>query len=283
MERDPIEYVIEIPFDPQLHLGPLSLRWYGLIITVAAGLGWWIARQYAPHAGITPDDVDKIALVAIICGVIGTRALHVAEEWADVYSKDPWLAPQMWRGGGSVWGSIIGGIAGGVGMGFYYKIPKLPLLDVGTMGLIAGQLLGRMANVVNGEHTKVATDVPWAFLYTNPATMAVKNTDGVTYPAHPSPVYEMILNAAILAVLIWMVKRWGGSGVVAASYLFLYSAGRFGLTFLRVDDYYGPFTQAQWISVIVGVPAAIALVMYVAGKFPLKVSPAVPDSVRDRA
>ncbi len=282
MERDPIEYVIEIPFDPQLHLGPLTLRWYGLIIMTAAALGWWIARRYAPFAGITADNVDQIALVAIICGVIGTRALHVAEEWGDVYSKDPWLAPQMWKGGGSVWGSIIGGVAGGVGMGFYYKLPKLPLLDVGGMGLIAGQMLGRMANVVNGEHTKVATDAPWAFWYTNPATMAEK-IGGVTYPAHPSPVYEMILNAAILAVLIWMVKRWGGSGVVFVSYLFLYSVGRFGLTFLRIDDYYGPFTQAQWISVIVGVPAAIALVMFMVGTFPLKVPPAMPEAVRERA
>ncbi len=281
MERDPIEYVIEIPFAPEFYVGPLSLRWYGLIIVLATGAGWWIARRYAPYAGITADAVDQIALVAIICGVIGTRALHVAEEWEDVYSKDPWLAPQMWKGGGSVWGSIIGGIAGGVGMAIYYKLAKLPLLDVGGMGLITGQMLGRMANVVNGEHTRVATDVPWAFRYTNPATAAEKIAGG-TYPAHPSPVYEMILNAAILAVLIWMVKRWGGSGVVFVSYLFLYSVGRFGLTFLRIDDYYGPFTQAQWISVIVGGLAAIALVMFLIGKFPLKVSPAIPDAVRER-
>ena len=168
-------------------------------------------------------------------------------------------------------------------MAIFYKLPKLPLLDVGGMGLITGQLLGRLANVVNGEHTKVATDLPWAFWYTNPATRAVRNADDVTFPAHPSPVYEMILNAAILAVLIWLVKRWGGSGVVFVSYLFLYSAGRFGLSFLRVDDYYGPFTQAQWISVIVGVPTAIVLVMYAVGKLPLNVPPAMPAAVSERA
>ena len=51
-------------------------------------MGWWIARKYAPDAGITEEEVDRIALLAIICGVIGTRALHVAEEWAEFYSKD---------------------------------------------------------------------------------------------------------------------------------------------------------------------------------------------------
>ena len=258
------------------------LRWYGLIIVLAAAVGWSTARRYASRAGITADTVDQIALVAIVCGVIGTRVLHVAEEWGDVYSKDPWLAPQMWRGGGSVWGSIIGGMAGGVGMAIYYKLPKIPLLEVGSMGLIAGQMVGRMANVINGEHTKAPTDVPWAFLCTNPATAAIRNSDGVTYPAHPSPVYEMILNAAILVVLIWLVKRWGGSGIVFVSYLFLYSAGRFGLTFLRVDDYYFGLTQAQWISVIIGVPALIAIALFALKKLPLNVPPALPGAVGER-
>lgn len=245
-------------------------------------MGWWIARKYAPDAGITEEEVDRIALLAIICGVIGTRALHVAEEWAEFYSKDPWLAPQIWRGGGSVWGSIIGGMAGGVGMAIYYKLPKVPLLDVGAMGLITGQLLGRLANVVNGEHTKLATDLPWGFLYTNPNTLAVRDITGRTFPAHPSPVYEMVLSLTILLLLVWMVRRWGGSGIVAVSYLFLYSAGRFGLTFMRVDDYYGPFTQAQWISVIIGVPTALMLILYAVGRLPVNVPSAIPNIVRDQ-
>ncbi|MDP6350277.1 MAG: prolipoprotein diacylglyceryl transferase [Chloroflexota bacterium] len=277
-EAAPINPVIEIPFAPEFHIGPLTMRWYGLIIVSGIGVGWWIARRYARHAGITEDEVDQIAFVAIICGVIGTRVLHVAEEWGDNYSRDPWTAFQMWRGGGSVWGSIIGGMAGGVGMAVYYKLPKIPLLEVGSMGLIAGQMVGRMANVVNGEHTRSPSDLPWAFLYTNPNT-----ANQVSFPAHPSPVYEMILNGLILLILIWLVKRWGGSGIVFAAYLFLYSAGRFGLTFLRVDDYYGGLSQAQWISVIAGVPALIALVLFAVGRLPLNVPPALPDAVRDRA
>tara|TARA_B100001964_G_scaffold157300_1_gene172767 strand:+ start:300 stop:1067 length:768 start_codon:yes stop_codon:yes gene_type:complete len=254
------------------------MRWYGLIIVAGIGFGWWIARRFARRAGITEDAVDQIALVAIICGVIGTRVLHVAEEWSDNYSRDPWTAFQMWKGGGSVWGSIIGGMVGGVGMAIYYKLPKIPLLEVGSMGLIAGQMVGRMANVVNGEHTRAPSDLPWAFLYTSPNT-----ANRVNFPAHPSPVYEMILNGFILLILIWLVKRWGGSGVVFAGYLFLYSVGRFGLTFLRVDDYYGGLSQAQWISVIAGVPAFIALVLFALGRLPLHVPPALPDAVRDRA
>jgi phosphatidylglycerol---prolipoprotein diacylglyceryl transferase len=259
------------------------MRWYGLIIVLAAAVGWLMARRYARHAGITAETVDQIAFVAIICGVIGTRVLHVAEEWGDNYSRDPVSALKMWNGGGSVWGSIIGGMAGGVGMAIYYKLPKIPLLEVGSMGLIAGQLVGRMANVVNGEHTKVATDVAWAFLYTNPATAAIRDGNGNTYPAHPSPVYEMILNAFILAILIWLVKRWGGSGIVFAGYLFLYSAGRFGLSFMRVDDYYFGLTQAQWISVIIGVPAFIALVLFALKRLPLNVPPALPEAVGERS
>ena len=92
----------------------------------------------------------------------------------------------------------------------------------------------------------------------------------------------MVLSLIILLLLVWMVRRWGGSGIVAVSYLFLYSAGRFGLTFMRVDDYYGPFTQAQWISVIIGVPTALMLILYAVGRLPVNVPSAIPNIVRDQ-
>ena len=218
---------------------------------------------------MTVDDIDAIALWAIIAGIVGTRALHVIDKWPEIYAADPLLAPQIWRGGGAIWGGIIGGVAGGAFAAWRHGISIRAVSDVGALGLILGQAIGRLANVINGEHTRVATDLPWAFLYTNPATLAAREL-GETFPAHPAHLYELLADLVILAVLILAIRRWGGSGRVFALYAFAYSLIRFLITFLRQDELYGPFTQAQWIAVVIGLIAAAALFLYWTGRLPTR-------------
>lgn len=258
--------LIEIPLSPYLEVGPVTLRFYGPIVVVGIAAGWWICRRYAHAVGITVDDVDAIALWAIIAGIVGTRALHVIDKWPEIYASDPLLAPQIWRGGGAIWGGIIGGVAGGAFAAWRHGIYIPAVADVGALGLILGQAIGRLANVVNGEHTRVASDLPWAFLYTNPATLAARDATGATFPAHPAHLYEMLADVLILAVLIFAISRWGGSGRVFALYAFSYSVFRFLITFLRQDELYGPFSQAQWIAVVIGLVAGLALFLFWTGR-----------------
>lgn len=253
-----------------MDLGPLTLRLYGPIVVAGIAAGWWMCRRYAPTAGIDKEAVDAIALWAILAGIIGTRALHVIDKWPEIYANDPILAMQIWRGGGAIWGGILGGVAGGVIAAWRHKIPIRPIIDVGGLGLILGQAIGRMANIVNGEHTRVASDLPWAFLYTNSTTLAARDALGDTFAAHPAHLYELIADLLILALLIWAVKRWGGSGRVFFLYTFCYSLLRFLVTFLRQDELYGPFTQAQWIAVVVGLASAAALFLFWTGRLPTR-------------
>ena len=265
----------------------MTLRLYGPIVVAGIAAGWWICRRYAHAVGITVEDVDAIALWAIISGIVGTRALHVIDKWPEIYASDPLLALQIWRGGGAIWGGIIGGVAGGAFAAWRHGIYIPAVADVGALGLILGQAIGRLANVVNGEHTRVESDLPWAFLYTNPATLAARNDLGETFPAHPAHLYEMAADFLILAVLIFAIGRWGGSGRVFALYAFSYSLFRFLITFLRQDELYGPFSQAQWIAVAVGLAAALALFLYWTGRLATQtahwrrarepISPANPD------
>jgi phosphatidylglycerol:prolipoprotein diacylglycerol transferase len=251
-------------------VGPVTLRFYGPIVVAGIAAGWWICRRYAHAVGITVDDVDAIALWAIIAGIVGTRALHVIDKWPEIYASDPLLAPQIWRGGGAIWGGIIGGVAGGAIAAWRHGIYIPAVADVGALGLILGQAIGRLANVVNGEHTRVESDLPWAFLYTNPATLAARDGLGATFPAHPAHLYEMLADFLILAVLIYAISRWGGSGRVFALYAFAYSLFRFLITFLRQDELYGPFSQAQWIAVVIGMVAALALFLFWTGRLPTR-------------
>ncbi len=232
--------------------------------------GWWICRRYAAAAGTTVEAVDAVALWAILGGILGTRALHVIDKWPEIYTHDPLLALQIWRGGGAIWGGILGGVAGGMVGAWRNSVPIRPIIDVGGLGLILGQAIGRLANIVNGEHTRVASDLPWAFLYTDSATLAARNILGETFAAHPAHLYELLADLLILVVLIAAIGRWGGSGRVFFVYTFGYSLFRFLVTFLRRDELYGPFTQAQWIAIIVGLISAVALFLYWTGRIPTR-------------
>ncbi len=246
-------------------MGDIQLRTYGPIVVLGIGMGWWLCRRYAYAVGISPDDVDAIAFWAILGGILGTRILHVIDKWDEIYSKDMMLIPQMWKGGGAIWGGIIGGVSGGVLGCIANGLPIRPLMDVGGLGLILGQAIGRLANIINGEHTRVASDLPWAFLYTDSSTLAERDSNGITYPAHPAAAYEAVADLIFLAVLINLIHRWGGSGRVFFVYIFLYSWFRFAVTFLRRDELYGLFTQAQWIALVLGVVATIVLIMFQLG------------------
>ena len=253
-------YAIEIYANPFLHVGPFSTTWYGIIVTIGILAGYWIARRHAPFVGVTGEMIDQVAFWSIAGGLVGARLVHVIDRW-ELYGAQPELIPQMWRGGGAIWGSIIFGPVAGVVAARIMRLRIRPLLDAGGMGLILGQAIGRVANIVNGEHNSVPTDLPWAFYYTHPNTQAPRNAvTGQTFPAQPVNAYEMLMDLAILGVLMILIRRWGGTGKVFWCYVLMYAVGRFFLTFLRSENLlYGPFTQAQWISLVAAVAAAGAL------------------------
>ena len=240
-------YAINIPFDPNISVGPLTLAWHAIFAAMGILLGYWIARHYASSAGVSVDDIDAIIVWAILGGIVGARWVFIIDNWG-LYADNPLSVLQIWRGGMAVWGGILGGVTGGILSGFLARLPLPALADLGGIGLILGQGIGRIGDLINGEHHGLATDLPWAFLYSNPNTLATRDGSGGTFPEHPVTTYELIFDFIILGILIYLVKRWGGTGRVFWVYLSLYSLGRFLVSFLRVDPMMGPFQLAQWLS-----------------------------------
>ena len=74
-------YEIAIPFDPNITIGPITLAWHALFASLGILLGYWIARRYAPWAGVTFEDVDTIAVWSILSGIIGARVIFVIDNW----------------------------------------------------------------------------------------------------------------------------------------------------------------------------------------------------------
>ncbi len=224
---------IKIGMDPNIaKFGSLQLTWHGIFtaVGIAAGvyLGAWLGRRQ----GITEDDAYSVALVGVPAGIIGARAMYVLENrelfsgrWVDVLRIN--------EGGITVYGAVIGGVLGAVAYGLIRKLPITRGLDAAAFGLLLGMAVGRIGDLINGEHVAKASSLPWATEYTNPDSPAF------TYgPIHPATTYEMIGDLLIIGIMAFLfMKLWRHRpGITFFVGLVLYSAMRFGVSYLRIDS-----------------------------------------------
>ncbi|MCY4638806.1 MAG: prolipoprotein diacylglyceryl transferase [Chloroflexi bacterium] len=257
---------IEIPWDPSIvTLGGLILTWHGLFTAVGVLGGMWIALRLADRTGYDPDHVYSIALAAVPAGIVGARALFVAEHW-EVYGSNPGQILALTEGGISIWGAILGGFLGGTLYAWWQGFPIATGLDIGAPTMLLGQAIGRLGDLVNGEHLATATDLPWGVLYTHPDSPAFAHSLAVG-AHHPATTYELLGDLAIMGLLLalYFRSRWfrPRPGLLFLAYLVGYASMRFFLTYVRVDSAEaagGLLRVPQLVSVIVvlvAVPLAI--------------------------
>lgn len=248
-----------VSIDPIIFsIGHFMVRWYSLIVLTAILIGLWITKREAQRRGIGNDFVDDITLWLIPAGIVGARLFHVIDHWDHTYAADPLRILYVWQGGLAIWGGIIGGLVALLVLSRRRQWKLLPVLDTLAPGVVLGQGIGRLACVITGDAMGRPTTGPFGFAYTNPAAMVPEL--GVYYT--PTPVYELILNVGIFA-LLWRLRRHSlPDGMLFLLYLLLYSAGRFLITFwssYRTIAF--GLNQAQLIS-LVGVSVGIVLIIY---------------------
>ena len=163
---------IDININPELFGGGFSLTWHGLFTAIGIAAGVWLALRFIRRIGISEDDGMAIALVAVPAGIVGARLLWVLEHTDQIHNAGDIFA--LTDGGISVYGAMIGGALGGfLYVTFFRKdFPVWMGLDAAAPGMLLGQTIGRVGDFINGEHFAKASDLPWAFRYTN------ANTDG---------------------------------------------------------------------------------------------------------
>ena len=275
---------ININFNPEIFGGSFTLTWHGFFTAVGIALGVWLPVRLARRVGFPEDDVFTIALVAVPCGIIGARALWVLEHTDQISNVGDIFA--LTDGGISVYGAMIGGALGG----FIYVLiwrphfPRWLALDIAAPGMILGQAVGRLGDTINGEHFAKATDLPWAFRYTNPntegpwasvvdgvipsATTWVRGQTGALaeapVPVHPvAGGYELILDFAILGGLLLLrrTKLLPGWGFVF--YVLSYAVVRGLLALLRSDEQtlVGALSVPQFLAIVTSA-AALAMAYY---------------------
>ena len=249
--------MITINIDPVIFsLGHFAFRWYGLIVAGAVGLAAWVASREARRKGLSSTDFQDGLSWVVLAGLAGARLFHVIDHWPHEYAANPLRALYFWEGGLAIWGGVVGGL---VALALFSRRRRLNLgllADIAAPGLVLAQGLGRLACVITGDAMGRPTTGPFGFAYTNPSAMVPQL--GVYYT--PMPVYELIVNLGIFA-LIWRLRRRGWpDGVLFLVYLSLYSAERFLLAYVSSYQIIAlGLTQSQIVALValaVSVPLA---------------------------
>jgi phosphatidylglycerol---prolipoprotein diacylglyceryl transferase len=243
-------------------LGPLHLRWYGLLIASAVLIGITLAQRLAKPRGVDPDLISDIAIWLVIGAIPCARLYYVAFEWP-YYREHLDQIPQVWQGGIAIHGAIIGGVTAALIFAKIKRVSFWQLSDIIAPALILGQAIGRWGNFFNSEAFGAPTDLPWK-LYI-PAQIAIDGQLRNPRPAafanvdyfHPTFLYESVWNLGVLGLLLWLSGRTVDpksplkTGTLTFVYCIGYSLGRVWIEGLRTDSLMlGPIKMAQVISLV---------------------------------
>ena len=229
-------------------IGHFHLRWYSLIVMTAIAIGVWLTAREAGHKGFKKDDIYDAAIWVVLAGLLGARLFHVIDHWPDVFSANPIRALYIWEGGLAIWGGVFGGLIAAAILARRRGWRLSRLLDAGAPGLVLAQAIGRFACIITGDAMGKPTTGPIGFAYTSSEAMVPQL--GVYYT--PTPVYEIVMNLSIFALLWRLRKSSLPDGVLFLIYLTLYSAGRFLITFWSSYQIVAfGLNQAQLISLTV--------------------------------
>jgi phosphatidylglycerol:prolipoprotein diacylglycerol transferase len=226
---------INIGIDPNIvEVGGLLITWHGFFTAVGIVAGVWLAVAMAStdRVNIDPDTAYTIGMVVVATGLVGARALYVAENYGDSSSIDSFVDIfRITEGGISIYGAIIGGAIGGWAYGLRKKLPCAAGADAAAFGMMLGLAVGRIGDLINGEHFARTSDLPWAVTYSHPNSTAFFRE-----AMHPATTYELLGDLVILAVLAFLWRLHPKSGVVFVSAFLLYAVMRFFVSFLRLDS-----------------------------------------------
>jgi prolipoprotein diacylglyceryl transferase len=203
--------------------------------------------------------MSSLALWGVPGGLIGARVYSLATSW-NVDTQGVWYRSfEIWKGGLGIWGGVVGGIGLGLVGVYRHRLPMKAALDCVSPAFAIGQAIGRWGNYFNQELYGRPSKLPWAVKIDNPPA---------PYAAHstfqPTFLYEFFWDLGVVLFVIWVERRFRiRRGYLFAVYAAAYTAGRFWIEYLRIDDahrYLG-LRLNDWTSIIVFVAAVTILVL----------------------
>ena len=233
-----------------------DIYWYGIIIAAGFLLAVIYAMRRAPSFGLTEDNILDMLFVAVPLAIVCARLYYCIFYW-DLYRDNPIAILYVWEGGLAIYGGVIGAV---IGVAIFCRVKKLPigpLLDVGSLGLLIGQMIGRWGNFMNREAHGAITD---GFF-----KMGIADAAGnVTY-YQPTFLYESVWNLVGFVALHFYTRRRKFDGEVFLLYLAWYGLGRAWIEGLRTDSLYlfNTGIRVSQLLAVLSCVAAIAVLVYV--------------------
>jgi len=234
--------VFEYALSPVLlQLGPVQIRWYGVMWALGFLVTYWYVRAAARQKLIklTDDDVDWLMVWLTVGTLLGARIFEVFVYRWQYYAANPAEIIALWHGGLSFHGGFLGALVAGAWFARRRKVSFLNLCDTCIIPVALAQAFGRVGNFINGELPGRVTSLPWGVKF-----------PGVEGYRHPSQLYEAAYDVVIFAILWTQRKRKLPHGAILALFLMLYSVFRFLTEYVREPEMYvGPFTMGQALNI----------------------------------
>ena len=231
---------------PFIHIGPLTLGSYGVMVATGLIIAFFILRADFARRKVSAD-AEAIIGITGLAGLVGSRIYHVLESPAEFFA-DPW--PQIFTTMGfAFYGAILGGFFALLYLARRFRIATLLMLDVASPAGALGYGIGRIGCLISGDGDYgIPTTLPWGMSFPNGI---VPTTERV----HPTPIYEF-LAALVIFWILWKlgeraIKMHTPNGTIFAAYLVLTGLSRFLVEIIRINprSFYG-LTNAQAASVV---------------------------------
>lgn len=214
------------------HIGPLMIRPHGVLIAVGFLAGALLMRRWTRAAQIPDELLWRVLGWGLVGGLIGTRLAWDLGHLDEMRSPIDLVA--LWDGGMSLFGGLIGALILGGIAARRAGLPLLPTLDMAAPGLALGIGIGRFSCLIVGDHLGKPTSLPWGFKYVGgPHTL--EGAPAIGAIVHPVALYDMLLTAVLLIVLLRLARRPRVVGSSIALFTLWYSGGRVLTDFLRTD------------------------------------------------
>lgn len=229
----------KIPISPDLiSIGPVTIKWYGVIIAVGFLLAMIYALKRAKEFDLNPDRMIDVVLVSALFAFVGARLYYVvfSEDRAQFFS-DPITILQVWNGGLAIYGGVIFAFLTALWMCRVRKVNTLAMFDIASLGFLIGQSIGRWGNFVNQEAFGGNTNLPWAMTGDIIKQGVVGGGYDPDLPVHPTFLYESLWCLVGLVLLhVVSKKAYRFKGQIFAMYIGWYGLGRFWIEGLRTDS-----------------------------------------------